>query len=181
MNAASGLELHRSALSFRVLLIVVAIIYVLVRLASDTTPAEPGGFGLLLGVAEVASTIAALVGVSRFVANLPSENRGLGGVATVCLLVTIGTSLWALWVTWQVMELVARAKHATSFWNMPSMDILDKAERLPTVQTVGAITGLLALLIVLLTIAGVGRTLAKPYLASTARGLMVAVVVLAVA
>jgi hypothetical protein len=174
-QAASGLELHRSALVFKVFVVIVAILYALVQIASKHGGAEPGAFTLMLGIAEICATIMALVGVARFTSNLPPEAGGLGMFAVVCLVGVVGVQLYALWVVWKVMEVVS-SKHSSAIW-----DVMSHAERLPTVQLVGSIAGLFALLIVLGAIAGVGRILSVPALTGRARGLMFAVVTLAIA
>jgi len=179
-DAARGIELHRNAVVFRTVVLIVAILYALAQMLSKS-PAEPGGFAFILGLAELAATIAALVGIARFAARVPIDAGGLAMIGVFALVVVVGIEIYTLWVLFKVMQFLQAAKHAESMWNTPSMDILDHVERLPTAQIIAGIAGLVAVLVVLAVIASVGRARGVLELARRAHGLVVAVVLLAIA
>jgi peptidoglycan biosynthesis protein MviN/MurJ (putative lipid II flippase) len=179
-EAARGIELHRSAVIWRVVVLVIAILYAVVQGIANNA-AEPGGFAIFLALAELCVTIAAMIGVVRFVTHAPTAADASAGFAVVCLLVIAGTQAYALWILFKVREFLDAAQHATSMWNTPSLDILDQVKRLPTIQLVGAIAGFVAMLLVLGGISRVGRVHKGPELAPRAHRLAVATTLLAVA
>jgi hypothetical protein len=179
-DAAGGLDTHRNGVVMRLVVILVGVLYAVVQFSSRSG-GGPGGFGMLLGVGEVVATIVALAGALRFSARLPRHVQTAAGLAGLCLIVVLLCEVYTLWISWRVLQFTSAAEHATSFWNAPSIGDLDKAiERLPYIQIVAGVCGLVSMMAILGGIGAVGRALGDEDLGRRSRGLMIAVVILAV-
>ncbi|HEV7555846.1 MAG TPA: hypothetical protein VGO00_10345, partial [Kofleriaceae bacterium] len=178
-QAAAGLDTHRSAVLFRIVVMIAAVLYVATRMISDSP--GPGVFGLVLGAAELCATIMALVGVVRFAGKAPDRARPTASFASFALIAVIVGELYALWIGWRAIQFNAAMEHATT-WDMPPTgDLVEQIERLPYVNMAAGIAGMLAILTVLGSITTVGHALSDDNLVRRARRMSIAVVVLGVA
>src|SRR5262245_25095876 len=177
-DAAGGLDTHRNAVLMRVVVTLVAIIYLTIQLTSaHGGGSSPGGFALLLALAELIATVIALAGALRFASRLPPHVTSAAGLAAVCLLVVLLCEIYGVWISWRVIQVTSAAEHASSMWGMPDVgDIETHLKRLPYVQIVSGVAGLVGVLAILGGITAVGRALEDDGLVRRARGLSIAVV-----
>jgi len=179
-DAAGGLDTLRSGVVMRLVVMCVAFVYAVAAFTSRGG-GGPGGFALLLGVGELIATIVALVGALRFAARLPRHVQTAAGLAGLCLIIVLLCQLYGLWISWRVIKFTSAAEHATSMWNMPSIGDLDQAvDRLPYIQMIAGVCGLVSVMAILGGISAVGRALGDDDLGRRARGLTIAVVILAI-
>jgi hypothetical protein len=180
-DAAAGLDTLRTGVVLRLVVMLAAFVYTIALFSSKGMGGGPGGFALLLGVGELIATIVALAGALRFAARLPRHVQTAAGLAGLCLIVVLLCQLYGLWISWRVIQFTSAAEHATSMWNMPAIGDLDKAvDRLPYIQMVAGVCGLISVMAILGGIGAVGRALGDDDLGRRSRGLMIAVVILAV-
>ncbi len=175
-DAASGLETHKSAVVFRIVIVLAAVLYVVMQMMSKHGSGEPGAFALVLGAAELLTTIIGIAGVSRFAGRAPNSSGSAAGFATICLIGVAAAEVWTVWITFRVVQATANPGGTHDIW-----DLIKQAERLPYIQMAAGIAGMVAILAVLGGISGVARSLADDALGRRARGMMIATVILGIA
>ena len=180
-EAAAGLDTHRNAILFRIVIAIVGVLYVATLLISDSREPPSGVFALLIGVGEMCATLMALMGVVRFAAKVPERARATASFASFALIAVIVGELYALWVGWRMVQFASAASHATSAWSVPPVgDLLEQVDRLPYISMAAGIAGLLAVLTVLGSISSVGHALSDDALVRRAQRMSIAVVLLGV-
>jgi hypothetical protein len=180
-DASAGLYQFRTALIWRLVVVIVGVLYVAVAFMSPSN-GTPGSFMLFIGVAEIATTVYGVVGLWRFAAGAPAAIGAGVNIAVACMIGVVGAQIWGTWVVWHVIQFSDRAAHATSMWNMPSIgDLMDQAKNLPYVQTAAGVAALVAVLFVLGAIRRCGDVLGDGALARRAGDTMGLVVILAIA
>jgi len=175
-EAASGLDLHRLGVIFRVVVVVAAVCFALLQLGSHGDP-TPGGFSLLLGLAEIITTFMSIVGIARFGAKSPASIGGGMSFAVMCFVGVALAEAWSLWVIFRVIQFVDAVKHG----HYPDIGGLESAAaNLPYVQVAAGVAGLIAILFVLAAIRRVGLAIGQEDLADSASRNQIAVMILAV-
>jgi hypothetical protein len=174
-EAASGLDTYKNAILFRIVVTLASVLYMVMQFMSKKAP-EPGGFALVLAGAELLSTLMAITGVARFASKAPGNSAGPAGVATVCLIGVACVEVWTLWITIRVIQAISNPMGTHDIW-----DLAKSADHLPYIAIGAGIAGMLALLCVLGGIRAVGRELGNEEINGRARGMMMAVVILALA
>jgi len=164
-NAATGLALLRSALVCRIVIVGLAIAYAATLIASPQTH-DSGGFGLLLGFAELATTVVALVGAARFASRAPDGVAGSAGFAPLCLGVAILVQVYSLWITWQVFEYNSDGGSGLRARDVMALEV--GLRRMPYLAIGSAVAALLAMLSIIGGIASVARALSRPALVQRA-------------
>lgn len=176
-DAAEGLETHKNAVIFRLVITIAAVLYVVMQFMSKSGGgAGPGAFALILGTAELLATFMGIAGVARFAGRAPGGVSSGAGFATICLIGVACAEVWSVWITFRVIQATSNPSGTSDIW-----DLIKQAERLPYIQMAAGIAGMIAILVVLGSITSVARALNDSTLAGRARGMMIAVVVLGVA
>lgn len=175
-EAASGLDLHRLGVIFRVVVVVLAVCFALLQFGSKGDP-TPGAFALLLGLAETITTIMSIIGIARFGAKAPASIGGGMSFAVMCFVGVALAEAWALWVIWRVIQAVDALKHGRDY---DFGGLVSSAENLPYVQVAAGVAGLIAILFVLAAIRRVGLAVNQEDLADSASRNQMAVMILAV-
>ena len=179
-DAASGLDTHRHAVVFRIVIVVASVLYVVSQIMAKSG-GEPGGFTLALAVAELMTTVMAIAGVARFAGRAPRSAASAASLAPMFLIGVALAQIWVVWISYRIMQFTSAASHTTSMWNMPSIgDLMDQAKIMPYVAIGAGIAGMVSLLLVLGGIQGVARALNNDALVKRARGMMVAIVILGI-
>ncbi len=161
-GAATGLALFRTALVWRLVTFLVAFGYAFLQLASPRAQ-DSGGFGLVLGVAEIAATVAALVGAAWFASRAPDRAARGAGLAPWCLGVATILQIYELWIATRVLEYKSSASSMIP-WHGSLSDLEVEYARLPYLLIGSAVAGLLATLGIIVGIASVARALSRPAL-----------------
>jgi hypothetical protein len=175
-EAASGLETHKSAVVFRIVVVIAAVLYVVMQMMAKHGSGDPGAFTLVLGAAELLTTLIGIAGISRFAGRAPSGSGSAAGFATICLIGVAAAEVWTIWIVFRVIQATANPSGTHDLW-----DLIKQAERLPYIQLAAGIAGMIAILAVLGGISGVARTLGDEALGRRARGMMIATVILGIA
>lgn len=176
-DAASGLDLHRLGVVFRVVIVIAAVCFALLQFGSKSADPTPGAFSMLLGLAEIITTIMSIIGISRFGARSPASVGGGMGFAVMCMVGVVLAEAWALWVIWRVIQFVDAVKHG----HYPDIGGLEQsAEHLPYVNVAAGVAGLIAILFVLAAIRRVGLAVGNEDLADSASRNQLAIMILAV-
>lgn len=180
-EAAAGLDTHRNAILFRIVIAIIGVLYVATQLISDAHEPPSGVFALLVGVGELCATLMALMGVVRFAAKVPERARATASFASFALIAVVVAELYVLWIGWRMVQFTSAVSHSTTAWSMPPLgDLLEQIDRLPYINMAAGIGGLLALLTILGSISSVGHALCDDALVRRAQRMSIAVVILGV-